>query len=145
MIPNNPDISQQSIGPAAALEQQRLQLDAAAFVLRIKQLLLLADRPFMYEETSLPLARFPGRIPARLLSPHRICTLAQAHGISLGKAMETPSVGRANATVARHLGIPVRTRILKLDRVTFAADGRPVEWRVAYCAPREGTHVAQVL
>ena len=99
----------------------------------------------MYEEASLPLARFPGRISARLLSPYHICTLAQAHGISLGKAMETPSVGRANATVARHLSIPLGTQVWKLDRVTFAADGRPVEWRLACCAPREGTHVAQVL
>jgi GntR family transcriptional regulator len=142
MISHNPGFSQQSIGRAVALEQQRLQLDAAAFVLRIKQLLHSDHRPVMYGEASLPLARFPGRVPARLASPYRICTLAQAHGILLGKATETLSAGQANAEAARLLGIPVGARIWKLDRVIFAGDGRPVEWRVGYCMPCEHKHVA---
>ena len=144
MKSDNPGFSQQSIGRATAQEQQRLQLDDAAFVLRIKQLLHLDQRPFMYEEASLPLARFPGEVPARLATSYRICTLAQAHGIRLGKATETISAGEANAAVARLLGIPVGARIWKLDRIIFADDGRPVEWRVGYCAPREDKHLARM-
>ena len=144
MISHNPGFSQQSIGPAAAPEQQRLQLDAAAFVLRIKQLRHLDHRPSMYEEASLPLARFPARLPARLASPYRICTLAQAHGIRLGKAIETLSAGEADAVAARLLGIPAGAPIWKLDRVILAGDGWPVEWRVGYCTPREGKHLARM-
>lgn len=134
--------SQQAIGPATALEGQRLQLVGPAFVLRIKQLLHFDHRPFMYEEASLPLARFPGRVAARLASPYRIRTLAQAHGILLGKAAETLSAGEANAVAARLLGIAVGARIWKLDRVIFDGDGRPVEWRVGYCTPCEAKYVA---
>ena len=51
----------------------------------------------------------------------------------LGKAAERVSLGQASATVAQTLGIAAGSPLMVLDRVVKTLDGRPIEWRMAYC------------
>ena len=88
-------------------------------------------RPVALEEVVLPLDRFPGLAPNGGGIPD-IVELAQRHGLSLGRVTERISIVRATRDVASHLRITAGTDVMKLDRVTETADGRPIEWRVAF-------------
>ena len=72
--------------------------------------------------------------------PHRIVALAQQYGVLLGGAHERISVTRATPGVAEALAIDVDTPLLEMDRIVYAIDGRPVEWRSATCNLANGNY-----
>ena len=82
------------------------------------------------EEAVLPFERLPGLIADDDISD--ITELAQCYGLSLGRATDRVTIVPATREVAKHLGIPLGTDVMKLDRVVETADGKPVEWRLAY-------------
>jgi GntR family transcriptional regulator len=82
----------------------------------------------MVEEVSLPASMFPGLSVQDFAS--RIVLLAQRYGVLLGKAEERLSIGAASPEVAETLKIAPETPLMVLDRLVYALDGRPVEWRV---------------
>ena len=117
-------------------EQQRLQLNARDPVLRTTRLRRYKSQLFMHEEASLAVSRFPG-LDGADAGNYRISALAQSHGILLAKASERVTLEEATSQTAKRLEINARARLLKLDRVIYAADGCPVEWRVALCSLKE--------
>jgi len=122
-----------------SLERQRLQLDAGDLVLRTARLRRHTNRPFMYEEVALAMGRFPG-LSAPDAGGLRISALAQRHGIHLARALEGVALEQATARVAERLGVAARAPLLRLDRTIWAANGHPVEWRVALCSLEAGLH-----
>jgi GntR family transcriptional regulator len=121
-----------SIAPASATEQQRLCLSDGDRVVRIRRVHMNGNRPYIYEEASLPERLFPDLI-SRVGFAQRIPDLAQQFGLVLGRGVEDVSVAVADEAVAGKLSIDVGTPLLRLDRVVFAIDGNAVEWRVALC------------
>ena len=121
---------------ATATERQRLQLAAGDFVLRSTRLRRYRNQLFMHEDAVLAMSRFPG-LDETNAGTLRISALAQRHGIHLAKASEKVTLEEVSAQTAEHLDIDVHTRLLKLDRVVYAAGGYPVEWRVAFCSLQE--------
>ena len=97
----------------------------------------------MVEALSLPAALFPDLAAPDAALPH-ITELAQRHGILLGKAEERVSVETASGDVAKTLGISVGAPVAVLDRVVFALDRRPVEWRVGRCHLAGGHYLAEM-
>jgi GntR family transcriptional regulator len=120
------------LAPARKSERERLQIPDGDRVVRICRVLASRDRAYMYEEVSLPERHFAG-LMGRAEAPMRIADLSQEFGLVLGRGIETLSAKAASATVADSLGIAKGTPVLELDRLVFAIDGRPVEWRVASC------------
>jgi GntR family transcriptional regulator len=114
-------------GKANALERERLRLQAADHVYRIRRVQSHDGRPFMVEDVSMPATIFPRLVEMNGVS-HRIAILAQRHGVLLGKAQE-----RISPEAAEVLGIAPAAAILSLDRVTQTLDGHPVEWRIGQC------------
>ncbi len=121
---------------ATEIERQRLQLGAGEAVLRTTRLRRYKSQLFMHEEVVLAMSRFPG-LDEKNAGTLRISALAQRHGIHLAKASERVTLEEASAQTAERLDVDLHTRLLKLDRVVFAAGGYPVEWRVAYCSLKE--------
>ena len=77
----------------------------------------------------MPSALFPGLAERRDL--HRpIASLARELGVLLGRAEERVSVAAATPFSAKLLGLRVGAPVLMLDRVIYAIDGTPVEWRL---------------
>jgi GntR family transcriptional regulator len=134
--------SELSSGLASEVEQQRLQVADGERIVRIRRVHKDGDRPYMYEEVSLPERHFPG-LAERASVPQRIADLAQEFGLVLGRGVESVSAVAAGAAVADSLSIARGTPILQLDRVVFAIDGRVVEWRVATCHLREERYVTE--
>lgn len=116
-------------GPANPAECGRLRLRADERVWRIARVLTHRGEPFMVEEVSMPAALFPA-LDEQKEFPNRIVVLAQQFGILLGKSEERVSMGTAAAAVAGALNLEEGAPILILDRLVYALDGRPVEWRV---------------
>jgi DNA-binding GntR family transcriptional regulator len=123
----------QTVGTANVAEWAKLVLsNLQAPVLRVTRLRHDDQaRSVALEEVVLPLDRFPGLAPNGGDIPD-IVELAQRHGLSLGRVTERISIVRATRDVASHLRITAGTGVMKLDRVTETADGRPIEWRVAF-------------
>jgi GntR family transcriptional regulator len=126
---------------ADELERARLQLSANDRVFRVRRIRLDQDRPFMVETLSLPTSMFPELKAADL--PH-VAELAQRHHILLGKAEERVSVEAAGSDVAEALKVPAGAPLVVLDRVVFALDRRPVEWRVGRCNLAGGHYLAEM-
>jgi DNA-binding GntR family transcriptional regulator len=73
-----------------------------------------------------------------------ISALAHMYGILLGRAKERICLDAAPAAVAHRLGVAAGTCLMMLDRVIFAFDGRPVEWRRAYCHLAGGHYLVEI-
>jgi GntR family transcriptional regulator len=133
--------SEIKVGRASEEECGRLAVRPGESVIRIRRIQSVQSRRIMLEQLSLPEARFPG-LAAKSALPHRVDALAQQYGILLGSARERVTVARASPGVAEALAVDVDTPLLELDRVVYAIDGRPVEWRSAMCNLADGDHYA---
>lgn len=131
--------------PAAADadECRRLQLRQGEQVMRIQRTRLRRDRPYMLERIALPASRFPG-LAERTGFTDQIVSLAQEYGMLLGRAVEQVTATTAEADTAAQLGVPEGSSLLRLDRVVYAIDGRPVEWRVAHCNMQGNVYVVEI-
>jgi len=126
------ELIDQAIGGANESEQRRLCLEQGEPVLRTARVRRFEGRPFMYEEATVALGRIPG-FDGVGAGAYRISALAQEHGIHLARASERVSIAGATPLVAERLAIAPSTPIIMLERVIFAMDERPVEWRVGSC------------
>jgi DNA-binding GntR family transcriptional regulator len=117
----------QTVGTANVAEWAKLVLsNLQTPVLRVTRLRHDDQaRSVALEEVVLPLDRFSGLAPNGGDIPD-IVELAQRHGLSLGRVTERISIVRATRDVASHLRIAAGTDVMKLDRVTETADGRPM-------------------
>jgi GntR family transcriptional regulator len=125
------------------LESVRLRLGKDDRVFRIHRRRLHDGRTYMVEDVSTPEMLFPGLINEQNPFPG-IAELAAQYGLLLGKAEERVSIGQASLEVAEALSIPFETPVLVLDRVVFALDGRPVEWRMGWCHFAEGVYFSEM-
>jgi GntR family transcriptional regulator len=99
---------------------------------RIRRVRTTKGRPYMVDETSMPATPFPGLAEKEHLS-QRISVILEQYGILPGRSHERASIGAATPAVANALYLTPGSPIMVLDRVVFALDGAPVEWRVGYC------------
>ena len=108
-----------------------LQLSRQAQTIRLSRLRLFGGAPFLLEDIWLPQTRFARVLTTDeaeigpLLYPayERLC------GEIVARAEETLMVGSADAADARLLGIEPGAPIVKIDRLAFGFDGKPLEWR----------------
>lgn len=114
---------------ASQAECVRLRLRPHDRVWRLQRVRLFRGEPFMVEEVSMPAALFPG-LAEEKDSSHRVVVMAQRYGLLLGKGEERLSIGIASPAIAETLRIAAGSPVLVLDRLVYALDGRPVEWRV---------------
>jgi GntR family transcriptional regulator len=128
---------------ASRPERDRLQLRAEDSTCRIKRLRLFSGAPFMVEEISMSSALFPGLIE-RADHIGSIASLAQEFGVLVGGAQERLAIGAARPDTAELLGLAVGAPIMTLDRVVYAIDGTPVEWRLRQANLSEKYYVTSI-
>jgi len=124
-------------------EARMLNLIAGEPVFRINRVRTNKGAPFMVEQSTMPQSGFAGLTQEAALSPS-IVVLAQNYRILLTRAEEKVSVTTASIDVAANLKVAEGTPLLKLDRVIFAIDGRPIEWRIGRCYLRDNAYLAEV-
>jgi len=109
-----------------------LALRTSARVVRIERIRSLAGRICIVERILLPRTLFPG-IEKRDL-PNNLYELYRSDfSVTIVRASEKLKAIAATRREAKHLGLKPGAPLLSIDRTAFAADGRPVEWRVSLC------------
>jgi GntR family transcriptional regulator len=121
-----------TIDAANAAAAAALKLRASARVVRIERLRSLSGSICIAERIVLPRALFPG-IERRDL-PNNLYELYRSDfGVTIVRASEMLKAVAATKRDAKYLGLKPGAPLLSVDRIAFAADGRPVEWRVSLC------------
>ena len=118
-------------GRAEAAEAVKLGIAAGDPVLRIRNLLSLADKPVILDDLVLPQRLFPD-LTERILSArdNTIYHLYQArYGINVLRTSERLSAALADAETAKLLNLRKGAPLLEISRVAFTYHSAPVELR----------------
>ena len=132
-----------TVRTANETECDRLSLQATDAVYSFRRTRYSNARPFLLAEVSMPASLFPG-LEERNDFPQSIGSLAQQYGILLGKAEERISICAVSTSIAKALDVAVGSAVAVLDRVVRDIDGRPVEWRMAWCDLAENYYLARI-
>lgn len=127
---------------AASTEAARLCIEEDAPICRIRRIRDHEGNRFMVEVAALPLHVFPGLMDSGRV-PFRTPVLCKRYGLSVRQAEEHVSLGVAGADVAVALGVGYGTPIFVLERVLYAADGTPLEFRIGHTLMTNLKYVAR--
>jgi len=133
VAPDSRDTCCSAAVTATAQERAALGLDDGAEVVRITRTRTRQSTPFIAESIALPSALFPG-IAGRAEIPNTLYDLFQrAYGVIVVRTDDRLSAVAADGVAAAALAIAVGTPLLKIERIAFTLDDRPVEQRVSLC------------
>lgn len=133
-------------GKADREESRRLSLKTGTSVVRLKRVRLLGDDVSIFEYIVLPGARFPNfvqRLPADV--PNEVYRYYEdVYGVTVARAVEKLKAVEATAEEAKALGLKRGAPLLEIDRIAYALDGRPVEWRLSRCSTAKHHYLSEI-
>ncbi|RAI36754.1 GntR family transcriptional regulator [Rhodoplanes roseus] len=118
-------------GPAGRDAAQALGLTADDPVLWLDRLRLVDGQPLVIDRIAVPLPRFAplASVPAEKFEGLLYPLYERELGVTVARAADRISFGRATAAVARSLAIAAGDPVVVIDRTAFGLDGGPLEWR----------------
>lgn len=134
-----PQLLSFTTGEADAQERNHLRLRPGSQVHRVRQMRRHENRPLLVKDVVVPAALFPNIDE----TAYSVSAAARMSGVLLGRAEERIAIESATAPFAELLQVAPGTPLLALDRVVFAIDGRPVEWRQSRCHLGDNVYVAR--
>ncbi len=111
----------------------KLDLSTGSRVWLIDRTRSIRGRPAIVERIALPIQRFPGLDQLTPLPNNVYALYATRFGLRVGRAAEQLKAIAASASDAKALGCEKGAPLLAIDRVAFAIDGTPIEWRRSRC------------
>jgi GntR family transcriptional regulator len=119
---------------AGAVESERLGIARGEPVLRIRNVLKIADDAVLFDEIAIPAALFPDLDEETFRTREgTIYGFYQArYGITVTRISERISAAHPTAEAAGVLGIAAKTPALVIKRVAYSYDDLPVEYRVSW-------------
>lgn len=134
VIPDSRDVK---VGTALAdaRECRALGLDGNARVIRITRTRTRNrdGAPLMAETITLPETLFPGLAEQTEISNTLYDLYQKAYGVLVTRTDDRISAVAAGAAVAAVLAVAPGAPLLRIDRIAFGLDDRPIEWRVSLC------------
>ena len=136
-----PDSGERSFPESRVLEVGKTTDTEAADMLRLKRRdpVLQIDRvrslqgeACVLERIFLPAKLFP-RMETRVLPNNLYELYASAYGVTIGRANEKLKAVAATERESEALGVADGTPLLRVDRLAYDLDSRPVEWRISLC------------
>lgn len=126
-------------------EAARLALARGAPVTRVYRIRDLDGVPAIVEAITVPLDVFPGFGSDGAL-PNTLYELYESRwGVTITRAEEHLRAVASEPAEAALLGLEPGAPLLEIDRIAFALDGRPVEWRVSRCDTRRHYYLAELI
>jgi len=113
--------------PATDSVASALQIKNGADVLRIVRVRSTKEGPVSYIAAWLPVLSSLG-LTKQKLARKPILNLIEEAGIQITNAVQNVSARQADSVVARHLGVPVGSALLAVNRIVFDSKDRPVQW-----------------
>lgn len=138
-VRGQPQLLSFATGESSGIEQERLRLKPGAMVHRIRQMRLADGRPLLVKDVVVSAAQF-AQIDE---GSYSISSAARDSGVLLGRAEERISIEMAGAPYSELLDVPEGTPLLRLDRIVFTIEGRPVEWRLSRCHLGDNVYLAR--
>jgi GntR family transcriptional regulator len=131
---------------ARANKQERslLKLQDDALVVRISRTRTRAGKPFIAEMLSVPEALFQNLASEKQLPDVLYVHYQQAYKVLVTSVEDRVSAVAANATTATRLRVKIGTPLLKVDRIAYAPDKQPVEWRVSLCQLKNAHYLVRM-
>lgn len=120
-----------ALAPATPQEAETLELSAHSRVYRLRRLRTADGAPLAVEASVLPEARV-GPLTAADLTDQSLYALLWARGLGPVRALRHLRAVSADAAQARLLGTRRGAALLMTDRVSWTADGRPIELASAH-------------
>jgi GntR family transcriptional regulator len=133
---------QQDSGLPTPFEQRLLRIGPDERVARKRRLLSKPAGIVGVEDASLVLKRLPGLEGAEV-GDWCVMALAQRHGVHIASASEEVRLAEAPSEAAALLSIKAGTVLLRLDRIMFASDEAPIEWRSVFCLVRDEYYLSE--
>jgi GntR family transcriptional regulator len=136
-----PDSGERSFPDSRVLEVRKsphpeaaaiLGLKSRDPVLQIDRVRFLQGQACVLERIHLPARIFP-RMEARELPNNLYEVYATEYGVTVGRASEKLKAVAATEREGAALGVPEGTPLLRIDRLAYDLDARPVEWRISVC------------
>lgn len=131
------------LGKANRSERKALGLPKNAPVIRIDRLRTHNRKPFITETVTLPEASFPGLADLSEIPDTFYDIFQKSYGVLVTRTDERITATTADARIARVLSVPIGTPLIRIDRVAFALDDQPVEWRVSLCHLKRAHYLAR--
>jgi GntR family transcriptional regulator len=130
---------------ASATERRKLDLGTSD-VVRLVKLRHFDGKPIILERISIRGELFPGlENLIDELQPVTTYTLLEKHyRVLISRVVERLSAVQASAADAKLLGVTVAMPLLKIDRIAYALDGAPVEWRISLCRTEAHEYVVEL-
>jgi GntR family transcriptional regulator len=125
-------VLRQQVGAADEQAAARLDLQPGAAVVEIERLRFVEDEPVVLTTTYLPQALVPGLESADLTRRSLYEYLQTECGLTLARGRRTFEAVAADARQARLLGVAKGAPLAYLQSVSYLADGRPIEFYLAY-------------
>lgn len=126
-------------------ESDRLDVERGTAVIRLRRTRDMGGVPVIFEMITVPASMFPGIGDAGDL-PNTLYEFYEGnYGVTIARAEERLRAVAASKEVAGHLGIKTGAPLLEIDRVAFALNGRPAEWRVSLCDTRHHHYLAELV
>jgi GntR family transcriptional regulator len=142
VVPDSRDV-RSSVAAASSEERGALGLDAGAGVIRITRIRTRDGAPFIAETITLPEALFPGLVEQAEM-PNTLYDLFQkGYGVLVTRTDDRLSAVAADTETAADLGIAPGTPLLRIGRIAFGLDDKPVEWRVSLCHLADAHYLAR--
>jgi GntR family transcriptional regulator len=127
--------------PASKIIAMRLRIEPDDPILRLKRLRLADSDPVSIEETLLPLKICP-EIHDQDFQHASLYQLLRALNLTPTRAEQFMSADLPNPEERRWLDIKSNTPVMRIERITFLADGRPIEYALStYRADKRRFHV----
>ena len=122
-------------GKAPVLVGKALGLKAGSATVCVKRLLIFSGRPIIFDEIVLPEPMFKGlnaeKITAYKSSYYNL--YESQYGVRMIRAEERLKAVFADPETAELLLVKTGAPLLRVDRIAYTYDDRPVEWRRGYC------------
>ena len=122
-------------GKAPVLVGKALGLKAGSATVCVKRLLIFSGRPIIFDEIVLPEPMFKGlnaeKITAYKSSYYNL--YESQYGVRMIRADERLKAVFADPEITELLQVNAGAPLLRVDRIAYTYDDRPVEWRRGYC------------
>jgi GntR family transcriptional regulator len=124
-------------------ERAKLSLDAGDEVIRISRVRTRDAKPFIAETISLPAKLFPGLIELPVIPNTLYDMFQKSYGVLMMRTDDRLTAVVADAEAAAKLSVAAGAPLLRIDRIAYALDERPIEWRVSLCHLENAHYIAR--
>ena len=132
------------IARANSRERSTLNLEKKALVIRISRTRTCNGRPFIAENLSVPEALFRNMADEPQLPDALYDHYQKAHKVLIMATADRLNAVAADAATAEKLRVKIGAPLLKVDRIAYASDKQPVEWRVWLCHLKDAHYLAHM-